>query len=808
MKNVTKWARRAGSAASRPWRWYVSQYKGRPWWRRALTAAATVAVGVPLLCAAIQLNFLWLFGKSPSLAEIRNPRTMQASEIYSADGTLLGKFFTQNRSPVSYEEVNPVFWKALVSVEDERFYSHHGVDLQGIAAAAKDAFKGEARGASTITQQLVKNMFRMRTDYSSGLLGRIPGMRMAVMKAKEMILAVELEMTCSKKDILRMYANTVDFGSNAFGIKTAAKTYFDTTPARLKPEEAAVLVGMLKATTTYNPRINPRNALARRNLVLDCMYQHGHLTEAEAEALKQRPIDLHFSVENAYDGRALHFRDAVADYIREHCPELDPYSDGLKIYTTLDSRMQRYAEEAVAEQMRTLQKTFDAHWRGLGEPWRDERGNIIPGFIEKIARRSDYYRQLTAKFPEQPDSVDHYMNLPHKVHLFDYDGGHDEIISTMDSIRYMVRFLHTGFVAMEPQTGHVKAWVGDVDFKTWKYDKVRAMRQPGSTFKLFVYATAMKQGLTPSDTRKDGYIEMKVYDKRKQEEVVWRPHNANGNYSNALLPLRSAFSQSVNTIAVALGQECGIDNVVETARDMGIRSPLEATPSLPLGSSDVNLLELVNAYATVAADGEHTEPVLVTRIEDARGRTVYEARPERRKALPYVSAFYLQKMLEAATTDAGATAQSLRAQIYMGPWARTIDMGGKTGTSNNHSDAWFVGVTPALVGGAWVGGEYRSIHFRTGRLGQGSKTALPIFGLFMHKVLSDPAFRKYLVRYQPKQDIPAANYSNSLYIAEPVDSFATDSTEIGAEGLMDDAGGASSAAETGAMPSEEENIFE
>lgn len=808
MENITKLARRMARAAAIPWHWYVSQFKSRPWWRRALAALVSLAVAVPLLCLAIQMNFLWLFGKSPSLFEIRNPKTMQASEIYSADGQLLGKFFNQNRSPVGYEDVNPVFWQALVSTEDERFYSHHGVDLQGIAAAVKDAFKGEARGASTITQQLVKNMFRMRTDYSSGLLGRIPGMKMAVTKAKEMILAVELEMTSSKKDILRMYANTVDFGSNAFGIKTAAKTYFDTTPARLKPEEAAVLVGMLKATTTYNPRINPRNAFARRNLVIDRMRQHGHLTGEEAERLKQKSIDLHFSVENAYDGRALYFRDAVADYIKEHCPELDPYSDGLKIHTTLDSRMQRYAEEAVVQQMRTLQKTFDGHWRGLGERWRDEQGNVIPGFIENIARHSDYYRLLAAKYPDSPDSVDRYMNLPHKVRLFDYDGGHEEFISTMDSIRYMVSFLHTGFVAMEPQTGHVKAWVGDVDFSTWKYDKVRAMRQPGSTFKLFVYATAMKQGLTPSDTRKDGYVEMKVYDSRRKEDVVWRPHNANGHYSNALLPLRSAFSQSVNTIAVTLGQECGIGNVVETAHDMGIRSPLDATPSLPLGSSDVNLLELVNAYATVAADGEHTEPVLVTRIEDARGHVVYEAHPKKRKVLPYTAAFYMQKMLEAATTDAGATAQSLRAQIYMGPWARDIDMGGKTGTSNNHSDAWFVGVTPRLTGGAWVGGEYRSIHFRTGRLGQGSKTALPIFGLFMHKVLSDPAFRKYIVHYEKKEDIPAANYSSTHYLAEPVDSFETDSAAVGEEELMEDGRQTPTQPDAHTTTPEEENFLE
>ncbi|MDY4663753.1 MAG: transglycosylase domain-containing protein [Alloprevotella sp.] len=790
------WAKLKKALAA-AWRWYKGQFTGRPWWRKTLAAIVSFFAFILLYAVAVTCNLFWLFGKSPSISEIRNPKTAMASEMYSADGKLLGKFFNENRSPVSYDSINSVFFQALISTEDERFYDHHGVDVQGLFAALKDATQGRARGASTISQQLVKNMFRVRTQYSTGLLGKVPGLSILIMKSKEMIIATELELLCTKNEILEMYANTVDFGSNAFGIKTAAKTYFNTTPSQLKPEEAAVLVGLLKATSAYNPKINPKNSLKRRNTVLDNMYAHRKelaehfpnvaITSKEVcEALKDKPIKLNFSVENAYQGTALYFREAVKDYVREHCPDLDLDRDGLKIYTTLDSRMQRYAEEAVDEQMQNVQRSFDNHWRGLGDPWRDAKGNVIPNFIEDIARRSDAYKMLVARYPNNPDSVRHYMNKPHRVKLFSYgEKGRAkyEEMSTMDSIRYMVKYMHTGFVAMEPQTGYVRAYVGDIDFKTWKYDKVQAMRQPGSTFKLFVYATAMKQGWTPADARiTDSYIRMEVYDPAQGKNTIWQPHNANGHFSNANIPLRAAFAQSVNTIAVKLGQEVGIDNVIQTAHDMGITSKLENAPALALGSNDVTLFEMVNAYASVANDGMHVAPVLVTKIVDADGRTVYEAKHEEKRALPYRAAFYMQKLLEAGVRDGGGTSQTLGGSAYLGCYGNQLDFGGKTGTSNNHSDAWFIGVTPGLVGGAWVGGEYRSIHFRSGRLGQGSRTALPIFGLFMKKVLEDERLKgKYMLKYPaPKEDIEPSTYQG--YFAPPAeeaDSLSADSTYVG-----------------------------
>ena len=600
------------------WHWYVGLFKGAGWWKRIGLGLLSFVAFVLLYVVAVSLNLFWLFGRSPSLGDIMHPKTPAASEIYSADGKLIGKFFNENRSPVNYDEVSANFYDVLISTEDERFYYHHGIDIPGLFAAVKDAAQGRARGASTITQQLVKNMFKMRSEYGTGLLGKIPGLHMLILKSKEMIIATELELFNTKEDILRMYVNTVDFGSNAFGIKTAAKTYFNTTPDKLTVEQSAVLVGMLKSTTAYNPMLHPKASLGRRNVVIDNMVHNKKLTRQKADSIKQIPIKLDFSVESVRDGKALYFRDAVADYLAEKCPKLNPYTDGLKIFTTLDMRMQEMAEEALVQQMKTVQHTFDGHWRGQ-EPWRDEQGRVISDFIDSKLKRTEAYKKLKARFPESPDSIKYYLNKPHKITLFSYDGPQTKEISTVDSLRYMAGLLHAGFVAMEPKTGHVKAWVGDIDYNTWQYDKVTAMRQPGSTFKLFVYAAAMEQGMTPADTRKDEYIQMEVFDKNKNENVMWRPSNANGHFSGANLPLRSAFAQSINSVAVKVGQEVGMNNVVSLAKKMGVVSPLDPTPSLALGSSDMKLEELVGAYASIANDGEYVEPVLVTRVEDAYG---------------------------------------------------------------------------------------------------------------------------------------------------------------------------------------------
>ena len=759
--------------------WYIGIFKGRPWYIKIVSTIASLIVIFVLYLIAVDVNFLWLFGKSPSMEMIKNKRPAQASEIYSADGQQIGKFFSENRTPVNYEDVNPVFWEALIDTEDERFYSHNGIDYTAFGAALKDyLLHHDARGASTITQQLAKNLFRVRTEYSTGLLGNIPGLKMLIMKSKEWITAYKLEYFFTKEEILTQYANTVDFGSNAFGIKTAAKTYFGTTPKELTVDQAAILVGMLKATTYYNPRIHPDNAVKRRNVVLDNMRRHSHLTQEAFDSLKVTDIELDFSVENAYDSKANYFREAVANELREWCRDngYDLYTDGLKIYTTLDTRMQKYAEAAAVKQMKQVQKNFNSHW-GNTNPWQDEHHQEIQGFIEDIAKRQPFYKQLSKRFPNSPDSIIYYLNKPHTVKLFDYEKGTIEReMSTMDSIRYMVRFMHCGFVAIEPNTGHVKAWVGDIDFNSWKYDKVTAMRQPGSTFKLFVYTEAMNQGLTPCDRRRDSYFSMKVWDPAKKKEVTWAPTNANGYFTGDSMPLRAAFAQSINSVAVKLGQEMGIKNIANTAHAMGIKSDLDPTPALALGSSDVNLLELVNSYSTVVNDGKAHPAILVTKILDRDGNEIYTAPTEQKQVIPYRSAFLMQQLLQGGLRERGGTSMSLWG--YVGKYNDT-EFGGKTGTSNNHSDAWFVGVSPKMVCGAWVGGEYRSIHFRTGALGQGSRTALPICGYFLESLLGDPAFKQYHGKFDKPKDssITPDMYENCRYVYTPrdTDSISTDS---------------------------------
>lgn len=803
MKKIAKVVRWAWRKMKAFWPWYKSLYIGKPWYTKTLVAFLSFIAFIFIYLGAVDINFLWLFGKSPGyFSGILDPPSNQASEIYSADGKLIGKYFNENRSPVKYDEINPAFFKALIDTEDERFYKRPrgmAVDVVGLFAAAKDAvLHHDGRGASTISQQLAKNMFRVRSQYSTGLLGHIPGLKILIVKSKEWIIATKLETVYNKRDIITMYANTVDFGNNAYGIKTASRTYFGTTPDSLSTQDCAVLVGMLKATSMYNPKTNPENSKKRRNVVLANMERHGDLNAEQCDSLQQLPIVLHFKVEENYDGQALYFREYVADYFRENFkdddgnPKYDLYSDGLKIYTTLDSRMQAYAEKAAHEQMKIVQANFNNHWsiyRNESKnwlrqaPWRDENGNEIPGFIDQIAQRQPFYKALLAKFPNNPDSVNYYYrNWVHPVKLFDYDKG--TIVKDMtseDSIKYMVTFMHCAMVAMEPQTGAVKAWVGDIDFKSWKYDKVTAERQPGSTFKLFVYTEAMNQGLTPCDKRRDEFISMEVYDKIKKKVVTWTPTNASGTFSGDSIPLKSAFAKSINSVAVRVGQEVGINRIIETAEKMGIKSPLDDEPSLALGSSDVQLLELTDAYCTVANNGMHHDPVIITKIVDKDGKTVYENNTEAEQVIPYKSAFLMQQMLMAGTHDPGGTSNGLMAAAYAGI-ARDTDFGGKTGTSNNHSDAWFEGVSPNLVVGAWVGGEYRSIHFRTGALGQGSRTALPIVGQFLHYIMTDPAFKKYHGRFRKPtddDDITSSMYMCQSYVPKVKrDTTRSDSSRV------------------------------
>ena len=592
----------------------LSTIYGGPWWQRVVVWLLTLLLLLLLFLGAVDVNLLWLFGRSPGFSDIKHPITSEASIIISADSVTIGKYYNENRTPVRYEEISPKLIRTLIATEDERFYHHHGVDFKGIFAAMKDMAGGHARGASTITQQLAKNLFRVRTkkEYSTGLLGKFGPTRMLTIKAKEWIVATKLEMLFSKEEILTMYFNTVDFGNNAYGIKTACETYFATTPDNLTYEQAATLIGLLKATSTYNPKRNPRNSTERRNVVLANLYNNGQLiingykaTPEQLDSLQAIPmLTAERQMGKNKFGPVPYFREALKDYVAKLCNKgmipgydnehpLDLYTAGLTIYTTLDTRIQQYAEAAALKQMRTIQHRFREHW-GSTPPWRDAQYQEIPHFIEDIAAGTSAYQYLNKKFEGNTDSIFYYLNQPHTVQVFTYDGPEEREMSTMDSIRYMVSFMHCGFVAIEPDTRQVKAWGGDVDYNSWEYDKVTAMRQPGSTFKLFVYTEAMNQGLTPCDRRVD---EWQAYPDTINGEIrQWTPHNANGYFTHANMLLKSAFAQSINSIAVKLGYECGVENIIKTAHAMGIESPLRAVPALSLGSEDVNLLELVNSY--------------------------------------------------------------------------------------------------------------------------------------------------------------------------------------------------------------------
>ena len=766
--------------------WYVHLYKGRRWYVKLASGVVSFIIFTLVYFGAVDINFLGLFGHTPGFYEIKHPPSNVASEVYSSDGKLIGKFFNENRSPVKYEDVAPVFWNALIDTEDERFFHHRGIDFHGLLGALKDAVvHHEARGASTITQQLAKNMFRMRSQASTGILSDIPAFRMLIVKSKEWIMATKIEMVYTKEEILTMYANTVDFGSNCFGIKTASKTYFNTTPSELTTDQSAVLVGILKATTIYNPISNPENSHNRRNVVMSLMVKNNHLSRQEYEQLAATPTPLTVTFDTGEKGQNAYFKHAVEDNLKDWCKRegVDLYTAGLKIYTTLNTKIQEYAEKAVLSQMKVLQQRFDSDWGGH-EPWRDEKGNVIPNFVEEKAESLPVYKYLKEKYKDNEDSIKHYLNLPHKVRLFDYaHGGYEAEMSTLDSLRTMMRFLHAGMVAMEPQTGAVLAWVGDVDYDTWQYDKANAMHQPGSTFKLFVYTEAMNQCLVPCDKRRDEPVTVPVYDSIEHTDKPWIPSNASKTFSGDSIQLKRAFASSINSVAVRLGVEMGLKNVIKTAHDMGIKSKLDTHPSTILGSSDVNLLEMVNAYCTVANNGLHHEPVMVTRILNSDGDLIYEGPTDCPRALPYKTAFLMQQMLLNGVQE--GTSRGLRQ--YLGYWMKT-DVGGKTGTSNNAADGWFIALTPQLVCGAWVGGEYRQIHFRTPHYGQGAYTALPICGKFLLSVMLDNDFIKYRSRFTipPGEDINIDSYICTPKTPRKQQaSTSTDTEEDGESGNLD-----------------------
>jgi penicillin-binding protein 1A len=685
--------------------------------------------------ALVQLNFLWLFGNIPDLEKVENPKSDHASEIYSSDNVLLGKYFRENRSPVEYREISTNVINALIATEDTRFETHSGVDLKGFLAIFWYMLKGDQRGSSTITQQLAKNLFKTRGAANEGALSNVPGLAILISKTKEWITAIKLERNYTKEEIITLYLNTVDFGSGAFGIKVAARTYFSTSPDSLTVPQAAVLVGLLKATTLYSPVQNPENSIERRNVVLKLMEEDSLITTKESENYKSQPLGLKYNIEDHNDGLATYFRGAVNKWLLQWCKEHDKdlYGDGLRIYTTIDSRIQAHAEWAIAQHMVATQKKFFEHWKGQN-PWVYENKKEIPNFLEDAAKKTDTYKMLIAKYGEGADSVKIVMNTPVRMKVFSWEGEKDTIFSPMDSLRYYKHFLHAGFMAMDPNTGEIKAWVGGINYKYFKYDHVKqGKRQPGSAFKPFVYTAAIDKGYSPCYLLPDVPITF-TYEE-KGETKTWAPKNSDWIFTGDSLTLRKAMARSVNSIAARLVKMIGIEEVIKYARRCGITSPLEPVPSLGLGSSDVSVYEMTGAYSTFVNGGVWVEPIYISRIEDSKGNVIHEVIPKTKEALSEQTAFTMVHMLKGGTEEYGGTSQAL----YPYDIFRGNEIGGKTGTSSNHSDGWFMGITKSLVAGTWVGGEDRSIHFRTSALGEGSKLALPVFGLFLEKVYKDPS---------------------------------------------------------------------
>jgi penicillin-binding protein 1A len=687
----------------------------------------------------VSINFLGLFGSLPDFKTLENPESELASELYSADGVLLGTYFRENRSPVKYEDLSPNLVNALISTEDVRFESHSGIDLIAMMRVfVKSILLGQdSGGGSTLSQQTAKNLFKTRTDASQGVLSSVPGLRMLIIKTKEWIVATQLEKAYTKNEILTLYLNTSEFGSNAYGIKTASSTFFNKTPSELSVQEAAVLVGLFKAPTYYSPVFNPENSLRRRNTVLYQMVKNDVLTDEEYDSISVLPIALDYRVQNQNQGSATYFREIVkADLLKWTKENLksdgsayDLFGDGLKIYVTIDSRMQRYAEEAVTEHMSELQKTF---YREMGtrDPWIDENWQVIPNFIEDAVRRTEAYRLLKTRYGNDTDSINLKLNEKKRMKVFSWIGEKDTLMSTMDSMRYYKKFLQTGFMSMDPHTGHIKAWVGGMDHKYFKFDHVKqGKRQPGSTFKPFVYAAAIENGYSPCYSVIDQPVEVYI-----PGQPAWSPSNADGKFSYEKMTIRKAMAQSVNSVTAYMMKKLSPKIVMETARRLGITSDLEEVPSLALGVNDVSVYEMVGAFGTFVNKGEHTTPYYIDRIEDKNGNVIQQFTPKKKPAMSEEHAYLMLYMLRGGFEEEDGTSQGV-------PWTLRDgnELGGKTGTTQNASDGWYMGVSKDLVSGTWVGGDDRAVHFRSWTAGQGSKTARPIWVKFMSKVYADPS---------------------------------------------------------------------
>jgi len=681
-------------------------------------------------------------GYMPTFEELENPKSNLASEIYSTDGELLGKYFIENRSDVTYQNLDTNLVNALIATEDIRFVEHTGIDFRALARAIVGALSGNNKGGgSTITQQFAKLLFH---DMPDSKFERI------IQKLNEWVIATKLERRYSKQEIIALYLNKFDFVNNAVGIKSASKIYFNTIPDSLKLDESAMLIGMLQNPALYNPVRRPDTVKYRRNIVLGQMEKYGFISRDLYDSVKQLPIDMsRFGRQSHLTGNATYFREHLRGIMKKWCANhfkpdgtpYDLYKDGLRIYTTIDSRLQIYAEEAVTEHLsQDLQPAFFKHWKGYTNApfyFEENASEKIKQLMNQAIRRSDRYRRLK-QANVSPDSISLSFRTPTHMRVFSWDGEIDTVMTPLDSIRYYKYFLQAGLMSMEPHTGHVKAYVGGINYKHFQYDHVtQGARQVGSTFKPFLYTLAMQNGLSPCT--KFANIQPIIY---LDNGDTWEPRNSSSKDIGTEITLKYALATSNNWISGWLIKRFTPQSLVKIARNMGVTSYLDPVPSLVLGSADLSLYEMVGAMNTFANKGVYIEPIFITRIEDKNGNTIESFIPQQNEAMSEETAYLMLSLMEGVVQY--GTGIRLRLKYgFENPIA------GKTGTTNNHSDGWFMGLTPDLATGVWVGCEDRAAHFRSLSLGQGANMALPIWALYMQRVYADSTLNISMEDFDP-----------------------------------------------------------
>jgi penicillin-binding protein 1A len=700
--------------------------------------------GVLSLILFFMLASWGVFGALPTFEELENPESDLATEVISSDGKTLGTYAIQNRKPIKFKDLPENLVNALIATEDERFYEHSGIDFKGTARAVVKMGKGG--GASTITQQLAKNLFTKRA--SGNAFKRI------VQKAKEWVVSIKLERQYTKNEIITMYLNTQGFLFNASGIRSASRIYFGKEPKELKIEESAILVAMLKNPRQYNPNraVSKKKSLNRRNVVFAQMAKNGFITDQVKDSLQKLPLEINFTPESHSDGYATYFREYLRDYLKQwvkvnpkpNGEQYDIYRDGLKVYVTIDSRMQKYAEEAVTEHMSNLQDYFfNEQKKNETAPFYDLEEEQIEAIYKRAMRNTDRWRGLK-KGGASEKEIEASFKKKTKMRIFSWKGDIDTIMTPLDSIKYYKHFLHSGLLSMEPQTGHIKAWVGGINNKHFKYDHVeQGKRQVGSTFKPFVYATAINQiKLSPCD---EYPISLYTIPQGKYGiPKAWTPKNSGDNplRYKGVLSLKQALANSVNTVSARLIDMVGPQNVIRLAKAAGVESKIPTGPSIALGSVELSLYEMVSAYGMFANKGLRVEPMIITRIEDKNGTVLTQFTPKTEEVMSEESAYVVIDLLKGVTTGGSGirlrTTSERPGYVTGYPYGFQNPIAGKTGTTQNHTDGWFMGVVPNLATGVWTGGDDRATHFEKIGKGQGASMSLPTWAIFMRKCYEDP----------------------------------------------------------------------